>query len=82
MAKRWLVVGGGFRGIVGAYLLASADHDVVLIDSVQSSSDLGGVLSSGLWKGFYLDKGCHLFANTNDKITTVIMGLLGEEVPV
>ena len=42
MAKRWLVVGGGFRGIVGAYLLASADHDVVLIDNVQSSSDLGG----------------------------------------
>ncbi len=79
MAKRWLVVGGGFRGIVGAYLLASAGHDVVLIDSVQSSSDLGGVLSSALWKGFYLDKGCHLFANTNDKITTVIMGLLGEE---
>ena len=79
MADRWLVAGGGFRGIVGAYLLARANHPVVLVDSVKSSSDLGGVLSSTPWQGFYLDKGCHLFANTDDKITEVLMDLLGEE---
>ena len=79
MSKRWLVVGGGLRGIVGAYLLARSNNEVVLIDGVNHRSDLGGALSSALWNGFYLDKGCHLLANTDDKITPVIMDLLGQE---
>ena len=27
----WLVVGGGFRGIVGAHFLRRAGHDVTLV---------------------------------------------------
>ena len=79
MAERWLVVGGGFQGIVGAYLLSRAGHDVVLIDGAKTGADLGGIMSSRIWKGFFLDFGCHLFANTDDKPTAVIMDLIGED---
>jgi protoporphyrinogen oxidase len=77
MAEKWLVVGGGFRGIVGAYLLASRKDDVVLLDG---GTSLGGGLSSAYWKGFYLDKGCHLFDNSDDRTTAVLLDLLGDNV--
>ena len=77
MSKRWLVVGGGFRGIMGAYLLASQGKEVVLIER---SSNLGGVLYSADWKGFSLDKGCHLFDNNSDMTTSILMDILQNEV--
>ena len=80
MSERWLVIGGGFRGIIAAYLLASKGENVVLIER---SHHLGGVLYSSEWKGFYLDKGCHLFDNSDDKTTSLLMDILqGEYVPV
>lgn len=77
MSERWLVVGGGFRGIIGAYLLASQGKEVVLIER---SPHLGGVLYSANWKGFYLDKGCHLFDNNSDITTSIFMDILQGEV--
>jgi len=77
MAERWVVVGGGFRGIIGAYLLASQGKEVVLLDGGKS---LGGVLNSANWKGFYLDKGCHLFDNSDDKWTAILLDILGDNV--
>jgi len=77
MAERWVVVGGGFRGIIGAYLLASQGKEVVLLDG---GKNLGGVLNSTNWKGFYLDKGCHLFDNSDDKMTAITLDILGDNV--
>lgn len=80
MVERWLVIGAGFRGIVASYLLASKGKDVVLLER---SQHLGGVLYSADWKGFYLDKGCHLFDNSCDIKTSIIMDILeGEVEPV
>lgn len=77
MSEHWLVVGGGFRGIIGAYLLASKGKKVTL---VEAGKFLGGVLSSVPWKDFYLDKGCNLFANDDDLTTSIVMEILGEDV--
>lgn len=77
MGEKWVVVGGGFRGIVGAHLLASRKDDVVLLDG---GTTLGGGLSSAPWNGFYLDRGCHLFDNTDDRTTEILLDLLGDNV--
>jgi hypothetical protein len=77
---RWLVVGAGFRGIVGAYLLASQGHEVTLRDGANT---LGGVLNSSPWKGFYLDKGCHLFSHSGDRAAEVLLDLqVNDTAPV
>ena len=64
MSKPWLVVGGGFRGIISAYLLALKGNKVVL---VERGPHLGGALYSEEWKGFYLDRGCQAFDNNSDE---------------
>lgn len=77
MNERWIVVGGGFRGIVGAYVLANEGKEVSIIER---NPDLGGVLNSVPWKGFHLDKGCHLFDNDEDFTTFIVMEILGHKV--
>lgn len=72
---RWIVVGGGFRGIVTADLLRARGNKVVLVERAQ---DLGGVLVSRQWNGFWLDNGCHLFANDDDESTAVTLTILGD----
>jgi phytoene dehydrogenase-like protein len=74
--ERWLVCGGGFKGLIGAYLLASRGKDVVLLERGPA---LGGNLCSVPWKGFHLDKGCHLFDNDDNATTSVVMEILGED---
>ncbi len=73
----FLIVGGGFRGIVAAYYLAAAGHKITL---VEGAPFLGGVMHSGKWNGFYLDKGCHLFSNDNVEVTGVLLDILDRAV--
>jgi phytoene dehydrogenase-like protein len=77
MGEKWVVVGGGFRGIVGAHLLASRKDDVVLLDGGKT---LGGGLSSAPWNNFYLDRGCQLFDNSDDRTTAILLDLLGDNI--
>ncbi|MGF1534594.1 MAG: NAD(P)-binding protein [Bernardetiaceae bacterium] len=75
--QKWLIVGSGFKGIIAAYLLAQKGHQVMMVDK---STRIGGVLYSEEWNGFMLDKGCHLFDNDEDQITTLVLDILDNEV--
>lgn len=78
--KRWAVIGGGFRGIIGAHFLAKSGCQVTL---VEGAPFLGGVLYSQEWNGLYLDNGCHLFDNVDDEVTEVMQEIMdGEIFPV
>ena len=78
--NRWVIVGGGFRGIIGAHFLAKAGFPVTI---VERNSFLGGVMQSQNWNGFYLDYGCHLFDNAKDDTTEVLLEIMdGDVIPV
>jgi protoporphyrinogen oxidase len=70
--KKILIVGGGFRGILTANQLKENNS----IDLIEKSSYIGGVLFSEKWNGFYLDKGVHIFDNTNNEDTKLIQKIL------
>ncbi|MEE8059476.1 MAG: NAD-binding protein [Pseudomonadales bacterium] len=73
---RWLVVGGGVKGIIAAYFLNKAGYEVTI---VEGAPFLGGVMHADEWSTFYLDKGCHLFDNVDDDITGVLMDLMDHQ---
>src|SRR5690348_12327671 len=80
MNQHWIVVGGSMTGIVSAYLLRKAGHNVTLLEGKRG---LGGVSSGLTWQGFALDFGCHLFGNEADESTAILLDLLnGDVVPV
>lgn len=70
--KKILVIGGGFRGIVVADKLRKSNK----VDLVEKLPYLGGILYSEKWNGFYLDKGIHIFDNTDDSNTKLIQKIL------
>lgn len=74
--KHCIVAGGGFRGIISALVLARRGLRVTLVEAAPL---LGGVLASKHWNGFDLDLGCHLFDNSSDAETDLILEILGEE---
>jgi phytoene dehydrogenase-like protein len=76
-AQSWIVFGGGFRGIAAALLLRRAGQEVTL---VERGKDVGGVMSAVKWKDFWFDKGCHLFANTSDEATELLLEMLGGRI--
>lgn len=71
-----IVVGGGFAGLVAAYLLASEGRKVTVV----SASPLGGIAGGISWRGFSLDLGCHIFGNSDDRTTEVLLALLDDGV--
>jgi hypothetical protein len=75
LAKNYAVVGGGFQGLISAYLLAEKGMQVFLIEKAPV---LGGIMYSWDWKGFSIDKGVHLFdsipKNLGDIVTDVMRG--------
>lgn len=74
--ETWVVCGGGIRAIFAAYLLIKKKKRVIIYNKAPF---LGGVLFSEEHNGFYLDKGCHIFANTKVEITDLFMELFGED---
>ncbi len=50
----WIIVGGGYRGIVTAHLLAKAGNKVTLIER---AGFLGGIMHSPQWEDIYVDYG-------------------------
>lgn len=72
--ERVQIIGGGFRGIVLAYLARQAGHEVTLIEA---GKRLGGVLNCVSWNGFDLDLGCHLFDNVDDRATSLVFEIAG-----
>jgi hypothetical protein len=76
----WIVVGGGYRGIMSSILLRRLGAEVTLIEK---SGHLGGILHSNEWEGLYIDKGAHLFDNVDDRVTELTHEILGEDfIPV
>jgi len=71
MSANVIIAGGGFRGIVSAYLLRKRGHNVTL---VERAPFLGAVLWPFEWEehGLILDKGCHLFGS-GDQVNDDIM---------
>ena len=74
--SRWIVVGGGFGGIVSAYLLARKGRKVTI---VERQAALGGILQGIEWNGFRLDYGCQLFVHKSDDATRVVLELLDHD---
>lgn len=70
--KNILVVGGGFRGIVIADKLKKSNN----VDLIEKLPFIGGILYSEEWNGFFIDKGIHIFDNTNDEDTKLIQKIL------
>ena len=75
MGDKWVIVGGGINGIIAAYTLSAHGQKALLIEPEQH---IGGVLRSVPWKGFFLDKGCHLFSNEKNEVTDIILDILGD----
>lgn len=71
-----IVVGGGFAGLVAAYLLAEQGHAVTVL----SRAPLGGIAGGIGWRDFSLDLGCHIFGNSDDRTTEVLLALLDNDV--
>lgn len=78
--NKWLVIGGGVKGIFAAIILRKRGYDVCLIEA---APHLGGILYSSEWNGLFIDKGCHLLDFSNNDIANIYDSILGEEkVPV
>lgn len=75
-SDEWIVVGGGFSGLVASAMLADRQQTVTLLEK---SSRLGGVLNSPKSNGLYLDLGCHLFSNTDPETTRFLFKILEGE---
>ena len=75
--QRWAVLGSGYKGVVGAYLLAKQGHHVTIFDK---SKKIGGVLNSIQRHGYTLDLGCHLFDNVDRHTTSLVLEMLDEEI--
>ncbi len=73
---RWIVVGGGFGGIVGAYLLARKGCKATVVERQPA---LGGILQGIDWNGYRLDLGCQLFGHKSDESTRSILDLLDHQ---
>jgi UDP-galactopyranose mutase len=75
--KHWIIVGGGYRGIVVAHLLAKAGNKVTL---AERAGFLGGVMHSPQWEDIYVDYGCHVFDNSDDRTTDLNLEIMGGDV--
>ncbi len=78
--KNCIVAGGGFKGIMSAYLLAKAGHRVTL---VEKAPFLGGIMHSREWNGFFIDNGVHVFDSVQKEVGDIVTDVMdGDVVPV
>lgn len=73
----WIVLGGGFRSMIGAYALAQKGHSVCLIESAKQ---VGGFMSPIPWEGFWVDKGPQFLDNFDASDRAFIEEMVGEGV--
>lgn len=71
MSKHYLVVGAGFRGFCDSLQLLNTGHKVTIVDMAPF---FGGISYSAEIKGFYVDKGVHMF----DSIPQDLADIVGE----
>ena len=48
----WLVIGGGFRSMIGAYALAKKGESVIIVDPAEK---LGGFMTPVKWEQYWID---------------------------
>jgi len=75
--KHWIIVGGGYRGIVTAHLLTKAGNKVTL---VERAGFLGGIMHSPQWEDIYVDYGCHVFDNSDNLTADLNIEIMGGDV--
>ncbi len=73
----WVVVGGGFRSMIGAYALAKKGHSVCLIEAGKM---LGGFLSPIPWEEFWVDKGPQFFDGFDQSDKLFIEDMIGPDI--
>ena len=69
----WLVVGGGFQGIISSALLAKHSKNIAIMDR---GAGLGGVLRGIEHNELILDLGCHVFNNDKSEVTGIMLEIL------
>ena len=76
-ARNIIVLGAGFKGMMAALKLSQLGYKVTLMDKAKKP---GGILNSPSWDDMYIDLGCHLFFNQEDKLTQEIVSILKSKV--
>ena len=71
----WLVVGGGFQGIIAAALLSKTQENIAVLERGEG---LGGVFRGKEHNGLTLDFGCHLFNNDESDVTALMLEIFGD----
>lgn len=74
---KWVIIGGGFKGIITAIILLKYNQQVTIIES---GAALGGHLKGIKWNGYNLDLGCQIFDNSNSEITSLLLDILENNV--
>ncbi len=73
----WVIVGGGFKGMLAATILLHQGQKVTLIEK---GSALGGVMKGIQWRGFNLDLGCQIFDNSTCDITQYLFAMMKQQI--
>ncbi|WP_086932521.1 NAD(P)-binding protein [Agarilytica rhodophyticola] len=75
--KSCVVVGGGFKGMMAAFLLRQKGMSVSL---VEKAPFLGGIMYSSEWDGFYTDNGVHLFDSIPKHLAAIVEDVMDGDV--
>jgi len=77
MKKSCIVVGGGFKGLISAYLLRKKGYEVTLLEKAPV---LGGIMRSRVWNEYSVDNGVHLFDSIPRSLGDIISKVMKGDV--
>lgn len=77
MSRSVLIVGGGFKGMISAYLLREQGFEVTLLEKAPF---LGGIMHSRHWKDYVVDNGVHLFDSIPKPLGEIISTVMDGKV--